>query len=160
MTRLHNGITYKTGDATNPDEPSLIAHICNNAGGWGAGFVMALSAVDEGPEDAYRQWYRNGKTKSGIPFQLGEVQLVRFGDHIVANMVAQNNVDPKARPPIDYDALRTCLEKLTLIAQRSGLPVVGPKFGSGIAGGDWDVIEEMIEDTLIAHDIHVTIFSL
>ena len=30
-------ITYITGDATRPQEvgPKIIAHICNNLGGWG-----------------------------------------------------------------------------------------------------------------------------
>lgn len=152
-------IVYKHGDASKPDKPSIIAHVCNNQGSWGAGFVLALSANDKGPEEAYRRWHADGVTRSGTKFELGEVQLVRYGDHIVANMIAQDNIGSK-KQPLDYDALRICLEKLTLIAQRSKMPVAGPKFGSGIAGGNWEVIEEMIEDTLTAHDVHVTIYTL
>lgn len=39
------GIHYVTGDATEPigEGEKIIAHICNDQGGWGAGFVLALS---------------------------------------------------------------------------------------------------------------------
>lgn len=38
-------ITYLKGDATNPqsEENKIIAHICNDIGGWGKGFVVAIS---------------------------------------------------------------------------------------------------------------------
>lgn len=36
-------IRYQTGDATAPAEkPAIICHICNDLGGWGKGFVVAL----------------------------------------------------------------------------------------------------------------------
>ena len=40
------------------------------------------------------------------------------------------------------------------------LPVVGPKFGAGIAGGDWNIIEQLIIKNLINDDIPVTIYTL
>lgn len=38
-------IIYLKGDATNPIAKGnkIIAHICNDAGGWGKGFVLAIS---------------------------------------------------------------------------------------------------------------------
>ncbi|WP_253732040.1 hypothetical protein [Listeria monocytogenes] len=38
-------ITYLKGDATNPMAKGnkIIAHICNDVGGWGKGFVLAIS---------------------------------------------------------------------------------------------------------------------
>lgn len=152
-------ITYKNGDATRPKERSLIIHVCNNAGGWGAGFVLALSAIDKTPENDYREWAKRGQQSTGVPFELGNIQLSAFGDHIVVNMVAQDNIE-RSVPPIRYDALRECLEQVTQVAMKTGLPVVGPRFGAGIGGGEWSVIEEIINDTLIAHDIPVTIYTL
>ena len=35
--------------------PCAIAHICNDAGGWGRGFVLSLSAHWSEPEQAYRR---------------------------------------------------------------------------------------------------------
>lgn len=38
-------INYTTGDATQPTGagPKIIVHICNDIGGWGRGFVVAIS---------------------------------------------------------------------------------------------------------------------
>ena len=159
LVRKEMTITYKNGDATRPKERSLIIHVCNNAGTWGAGFVMALSAIDETPERDYRAWAEKGVQSTGVPFELGNIQLSAFGDHIVVNMVAQDNLGMSA-PPVRYDALRECLEQVTQVAMKTGLPVVGPRFGAGIGGGQWVIIEDIINETLIAHDIPVTIYTL
>ena len=152
-------ITYQQGDATQPEQQSIIVHVCNNAGGWGSGFVVALSNTDKTPETDYRTWAKNGKQSTGIPFELGQIQLTRHQDNLAINMVAQDNLSG-IRPPIRYEALRECLEQVAFIARKTGLPVVGPKFGAGIAGGDWKHIEEIINDTLIANDVPVTIYTL
>ena len=49
------------GDATKPEglgeKPIIIPHVCNNIGGWGSGFVVALNnAFGIGPMMAYRDW--------------------------------------------------------------------------------------------------------
>ena len=45
-------IIYLKGDATSPQVKGykVIAHICNNRGSWGAGFVMAISKKWSSPE--------------------------------------------------------------------------------------------------------------
>ena len=52
-------ILYIKGDATAPigSGVKVITHICNDIGGWGKGFVLALSKKWKMPEEAYRQWY-------------------------------------------------------------------------------------------------------
>ena len=49
-------IQYRTGDATQPetDGPAIIVHCCNDNGGWGRGFVVAISKRWREPETAYR----------------------------------------------------------------------------------------------------------
>ncbi|MFJ6385555.1 hypothetical protein ACIQI7_36810, partial [Kitasatospora sp. NPDC092039] len=49
-------ITYVRGDATTPQGKGVkvIAHVCNDLGGWGKGFVLALSRRWPEPEAAYR----------------------------------------------------------------------------------------------------------
>lgn len=79
-----NDITYLKGDATSPQAKGvkIICHICNDAGGWGKGFVLALSERWDEPEAAYRAWYaaRDG-------FTLGAVRFVQVEPYIwVANL--------------------------------------------------------------------------
>jgi O-acetyl-ADP-ribose deacetylase (regulator of RNase III) len=49
-------VTYVIGDATAPGGPGpgVIAHVCNDSGGWGKGFVLAVSRRWPEPEAAYR----------------------------------------------------------------------------------------------------------
>lgn len=39
-------IAYKRGDATQPvgEGSKVLVHVCNDIGGWGRGFVLAVSA--------------------------------------------------------------------------------------------------------------------
>ena len=48
-------INYTKGDATSPAERGnkIIAHVCNDLGGWGKGFVLAVSARWSEPEQHY-----------------------------------------------------------------------------------------------------------
>jgi hypothetical protein len=80
-------IKYVIGDATRPEGTGnrIIAHVCNDYGGWGAGFVLALSKRDAMPEMAYRAWFNSheggGYVNSYVPkfpFALGKVQMVPF----------------------------------------------------------------------------------
>jgi O-acetyl-ADP-ribose deacetylase (regulator of RNase III) len=80
-------IKYIEGDATQPQgkENKIIVHVCNDIGGWGKGFVVAISKRWPEPEQKYREWY-----KSGENFELGNVQFVQVEDNLwVANLIGQ-----------------------------------------------------------------------
>ncbi len=73
------------GDATSPQAKGskIIVHVCNDLGGWGKGFVLAISCRWSEPERAYRQWHRE---RAGNGFGLGATQLVQIqADTWVAN---------------------------------------------------------------------------
>jgi O-acetyl-ADP-ribose deacetylase (regulator of RNase III) len=101
-------INYVVGDATEPNGPGprIIAHVCNDAGGWGKGFVLALSRRWQGPEAAYRSWYRERAVNG---FALGATQIVTVSqDLYVANMVGQHGYRPSSDgPPVRYEAIGT-----------------------------------------------------
>lgn len=158
-------IKYVTGDATLPqgEGNKIIAHICNDVGAWGAGFVMALSARDMGPQMSYQSWYF-GEEEALVG---GRIQMVPDfmlqGDVWVCNMIAQRSVgDMDGVPPIRYTWLATCLVKLRKAAQnmRPQASVHMPRIGTGLAGGKWENIEALIENLLCGHDVPVTVYDL
>lgn len=178
-------IQYLTGDATAPygDGMKFIAHIVNDEGMWGSGFVVALSKRDREPEMCYRHWHTNGSYGSGdaaTRFELGEIQLTSFNpfpgqvhdgdsDVYVVNMVAQRGVrrSASAPPAVDYEALRECLDRLGQEATRwgakSGKPpsIHMPRIGCGLGGGDWGIVEEAILASLIdVYGLSVTVYDL
>jgi O-acetyl-ADP-ribose deacetylase (regulator of RNase III) len=156
-------VTYVKGDATKPvgDGPKIIAHICNDSGGWGAGFVKAVSRRWPEPEYSYRRWHRGVMNDGGYFLPLGHVQMVRVSDELeVANMVAQHGMVSPINPhPISYAALGHCLTKVASIAAY-GSSVHMPRIGTGLAQGDWEVIESIINRTLTLRDVDVTVYDL
>lgn len=156
---LNMDINYLKGDATKPvgDANKIIVHVCNDIGGWGKGFVMAISKRWPGPEKQYREWY-----KSQQGFALGQVQLVQVElDIWVANMIGQHKVykDENGNPPIRYEAIRECLQKVAEFASENDTTVHMPRIGCGLAGGTWDKIEPIIFDVLINKGIGVTVYD-
>lgn len=161
-------LRYVEGDATIPRGGGhrILMHICNDAGKWGAGFVLALSKRYQQPESKYRLWYRS-QSDGRVPFKLGEIQMVELqSDFTVANMIAQHGCGPlyteegDVVPPIRYEELKKCLAKVAKEAKDRNSSVHAPRIGAGLSGGDWSVIENLIKEELIDCGINVTIYDL
>jgi len=153
-------ITYIKGDATVPQAKGtkLIVHICNNIGGWGKGFVVAISKRWPEPEKAYREWHRN---RAKNDFELGSIQVIQVSnDKYVGNMVAQQGIKTGSKGvPIRYEAVKECLEKIAIEAQRLDASIHMPRIGCGLAGGKWIAIEPLIEQTLLTKDLNVYVYD-
>lgn len=158
---MATSIQYVKGDATAPigSGPKILVHIVSDKGGWGKGFVRAISRRWKDPERHYRTWHRG----HGPPFVQGDVQLVPVEDDPplwVANMLAQVGQYPKdGIPPIRYEYVRAGLAKIREFAQSRSASVHMPRIGAGLAGGKWPLIEEIITDELTLHDVPVTVYD-
>ena len=154
-------INYIVGDATQPvgEGPKIIVHICNDIGGWGRGFVMAISKRWPEPEQRYRAWHR-GEEK--VPFALGEVQIVQVGEAIgVANLIGQRDVRVIGGvPPVRYEAIRKGLRRVAEEARRLEASVHMPRIGCGLAGGKWEEVGKIVEDELGKNSVSVTVYDL
>ncbi|MFF4018840.1 macro domain-containing protein [Streptomyces sp. NPDC001843] len=155
-----SGIRYVRGDATLPSVKGVkvIAHVCNDVGGWGKGFVLALSRRWPEPEAAYRAWHRD---RASNDFGLGAVQLVRVERYVwVANMIGQRGVRTGSKGvPVRYEAIDTALGRLADEAAELGASVHMPRIGCGLAGGKWPRIEPLISERLVKRDIVVTVYD-
>lgn len=146
-------INYVKGDATEPigDGKKIICHICNDIGAWGAGFVLALSKKWSFPEDFYRARQK---------YPLGHADVLAVATDIyVANMIAQHGVglDADGNPPIRYTALIEALETVNAVAAKRNASLHMPRIGAGLAGGDWNAIEKIIEQCTT---VPVTVYDL
>lgn len=150
-------VNYVVGDATEPkgDGPKLIVHCCNDQGGWGSGFVLAVSKRWKEPEAAYRLWYANPEHPQN-PFKLGSIQVIPVDPEeeiAVVNLIGQHKYgkcsDPND-PFVRYDAIAEGLTKVADLAKQWGATVHMPRIGCGLAGGDWwemgPIIEKAMED--------------
>jgi len=182
-------IEYLKGDATSPCKTGgirIIAHVCNNAGGWGRGFVVSLSNKWEEPMKKYKEWYNSLDTKhSGRPVMvhrsgtstrmpLGEIQVVpvkdEYGTILVVNMIAQHNFKcAENSVALRYQALADCLRKLdewiksyklvkSIMIRPKLVEEVSihmPRIGCGLAGGQWEKVQLLIDAMLFNYDVFV-----
>ncbi|HEX8913546.1 MAG TPA: hypothetical protein VF796_14400, partial [Humisphaera sp.] len=132
-------IRYIAGEATDPqgDGPKVIAHVCNDLGRWGRGFVVPLGERYPEAKARYFAWHRGSAAGGGSvvgtaaeprPFVLGEVQFVPVaGDLWVANMIGQHKVKPvDGVPPVRYDAIAVALAAVGRFAVERGATVHMP----------------------------------
>ena len=154
-------IEYRIGDATAPEAAGrkIIVHVCNDVGGWGRGFVVAISKRWPDPEKRFRAWSRGEESQR---FALGEVQFVSATPDItVANLIGQHGLSTQQRtPPIRYEAVRLGLRSVAERALQESTTVHMPRIGCGLAGGRWEEIEPIILEELCARGVAVFVYDL
>jgi O-acetyl-ADP-ribose deacetylase (regulator of RNase III) len=136
-------IRYVDGDLLKmSDDFEVIAHVCNCFCTMGAGIAPQIK--NKFP-DAYAA---DCATVAGDESKLGTISYSEATKPIVVNLYGQYDYTGRrsGKMDLDYDALRKALaamkEKFT--GKMFGLPMIG----SGLAGGDWNVIERIIEEEM------------
>jgi hypothetical protein len=120
---------------------------------------LALSKKWKVTEEAYRQWY-----KSQEEFSLGDVQFVHVADDIISRQydrTAGYLQKYKWITSIRYEAVRPImLKKSSLVCNGTEGSIHMPRIGCGLAGGKWELIEQIIKEELIDKEIAVTVYDL
>lgn len=153
-------MVYLIGDATKPqtDRPAVIAHIVNDrTPNWGAGFGRSLAKQWPAAQEGFRRWALSNKDH----LQLGHSRATKLRDELYAfHMVAQRGYKPRRRPLIRYEAVETCLVRLAKFAKEQSAEVHMPRIGTGYAGGNWPVIQDLIRQHLTATGVPVMVYEL
>ncbi len=148
-------LNYKNGDCLQEsNERRIIAHVCNDKGGFGAGFALSVAQRYPTVKEAYRRWYQDTKIYNITNFKLGEIQRVFVSlDLSFVNMICQVGYRSSSNSiPLDYNALELCLKKLKAV-NKGELPIWMPAIGSGLSGGDWNQIEVLINNVLDEEEV-------
>lgn len=142
-------INYVKGDLFDTG-CDIIAHGCNCRGGYGSGVAYTMAMKYPKARELYLEKY----DEEG--WRLGDVQFVTVvGGKIIANCATQKDFLPRGIRHANYSAIESVMKELKEYAQSRGLSVAIPKIGAGLAGGDWDVIEKIIETVFSDYDITV-----
>ena len=153
-------IEYVRGDVTQTrgEGNRIVAQIVNDKSStWGAGVARGIG--DCWPS-AHRD-FKNWTIARREDFELGKVHTFVVQDGIVvASMVAQHGYGDSSKPRIRYAALRECLTTLASVAEANQASVHMPRIGTGFAGGNWRVIEDLITEMLVSRGIKVTVYDL
>lgn len=159
-------LIYEEGDFLRSD---LKNHVCFH----GVNCVGAFSAgVARQVRDVYPLVYKLYRAKHANPgWSLGDVQMVRMAPNEInpsclffSNMATQHDINSggSRKVQVSYQALELCFGKLLRWCDQKGIEnVVGPKIGSGLAGGDWKRIESLLIRELKAYPkIKIAVYTL
>jgi len=153
-------IRYLKGNALDPrgtDQKLIIQVVNDKAMIWGAGFSRQLRNKWPRAQAAFKDWVLSTKGE----FKLGATHIVRVDDATtVASLVAQHGYGPADHPRVRYNALTTALQQIGEMASNAGASIHMPRIGSGLAGGSWEVVEEIVEETLCRRGLKVTVYEL
>jgi hypothetical protein len=143
----------------------IVPHVCNNVNTFGAGFAGAVANRYPIVKENYHLLGNNF-----LKNNLGYVQFIEtnkdktFGHKLIfANMIAQNSTISKTNPrPLNYLALVRCMVNVSnYISQNfssdSKIQIHCPRFGCGLAGGNWLFIQDLIQDIWSNTPVHVYI---
>lgn len=132
-------IQYKIGNLLHANE-QYIAHGVNSIGIAGAGVAKGIK---EYYPDAYIQYKELCGSKAPTDL-LGTVQFIKTSDKIIINCFTQLGVG--GIQPVSYEALTLCVKAINDEATvRNFNTVAFPLIGAGLGGGDWKLIEKLIE---------------
>lgn len=152
-------IRYVHGNILDPlgGEPKIICQLVNDrAMKWGGGVARNFARKYPQAELKYTQLFIHLTAGQ----RLGRALIVELDEGVsLASIVAQEGFGPSLFPRVRYGALQAGLREVAEHAKQIGAGVHMPKIGTGSAGGDWGIIEEIIEDELVRMGLAVTVYD-
>jgi O-acetyl-ADP-ribose deacetylase (regulator of RNase III) len=150
-------IEYVTGDLISGDE-TLIVHGCNAQGRYESGVAGAIRKDLPFAYRAYRAAFDDPQSKFSVGEVIWAIEVQKdLRKRIVGNMITQEFYGRDGKRYVSYDGVRTVFRKLdafvaltqdgtTCIAGVGPIHRVGmPLIGSGLGGGSWGEISEIVE---------------
>jgi O-acetyl-ADP-ribose deacetylase (regulator of RNase III) len=117
----------------------IIIHGCNNHGVMGSGFAKELRALYPEAYNTYRRHYEEQGLK------LGEVILHWLNPELaIANAITQDGFGRDGQRYVSYKAVHDCFENMSVLSLHTGLDLHYPLIGAGLGGGDWSIIQSVI----------------
>lgn len=153
-------IRYVHGDVMEPrgHGAKIICQMVNDrAVRWGGGVARRFARRYPEAEDAFAAEMTSHPARE----RLGRVILVRLNEEVhLASIVAQEGFGPSLFPRVRYQALRTGLAQVAARASADRASVHMPRIGTGAAGGEWSVVEELVETEFVRRGLPVTVYDL
>jgi hypothetical protein len=139
-------------------ETKVICQLVNDqARSWGGGVARSAAKAFPMAQREFSNWIISVPKNR----RLGDVHFARAAENMfIASLVGQEGFGPSPTPRIRYAALDKCLEKISNFASSKSASVHMPRLGSGESGGSWDTVQEMVQGSLIADGIPVTVYDL
>jgi len=147
--KKNKGVTEIKGDLfeTHCD---VIAHGVNCRNGFGSGIAGQIAKLYPEVKEAYHRKFKEEGWK------LGETQYVKTENDLwVVNCSTQDKYGYDNELLVDYDAVRKCMTQVQMGLSPFCLTLAIPRIGCGLAGGDWKIVKQILEEVFTEMEVLV-----
>jgi O-acetyl-ADP-ribose deacetylase (regulator of RNase III) len=137
----------------------IIVHGCNCKGVMGSGIAKTVRELYPQAYNVYIQEFQ----QRGL--HLGHITFAKCenDEKWIINAQTQDGCGNDKRY-VNYEAVYKCFEKVrnfACVLQERGIvvPIVFPKIGAGLAGGNWMIIETMIKEICKGHELELYVMT-
>ncbi len=140
-------IQTKTGNLLHVKEGHIV-HGCNAQGVMGSGVALGIKQKYPGAYDDYRFQFENSGLELGRSYPWSP-----SNELVIWNAITQN-LYGKGTRMVSYDAIQTCFEEINISIAGLGPDAIAPQeihiplIGASRGGGNWEIIREIIEQTM------------
>jgi len=127
----------------------VIVQGCNCFAVMGAGIAPQIAKAFGGEKDLVRQVDFNFPIAVGSEDRLGNYSYLQTEEVLVINAYTQYSTGGRrvGKPDVDYDAISEVFQKLNEDLQdHTPLSIGIPLIGCGLAGGNWEIVESLINE--------------
>lgn len=137
----------------------VICHQTNCMGAMGSGIAKAIRATYPEAYHALRDRFEQGAAAVG---EVDFVPTIRSGFlRCVVNCYGEKDYLPRGAVHTNYEALQHCFDKIKEEFAGKNYTIGFPyKIGCGLAGGDWNIVSKMIEETFAGDEWRVELWRL
>jgi O-acetyl-ADP-ribose deacetylase (regulator of RNase III) len=159
-------ITYIKGDLLTT-EAKILVHGCNAQGVMGNGVAKTIKRkYPKAYDDYYAFWQKWVANDADTTNMLGRiVPSVQSDGKTIINAITQLQYGKSGAKFVSYDAIDSCMAFLNYELKfkdwasgelkTSQTYIAMPKLGAGLGGGEWSIIEAIIEYRLKDHTVLV-----
>lgn len=132
---------------------TIVPHVCNNVNLFNSGFASMI--MERFPIVKENFHMLGNSAKLGTNQYISVYKNIKNNNEIIfCNMICQNSVyNQNNHRPLNYAALvysmvemKHYITKYKHINENIPIEIHCPKFGTGLSGGNWKFIEELIDD--------------
>lgn len=148
-------IVYRTGDlleAFEKGDVNIMVHGVNTKGKMNSGIAKQIRAKYPSVFKSYKESLERSEILCKDP--LGSINRVGIDNKIILNMFTQPDYGYDGDRYVDYEAIYNGFKTLINHYGHPSNKIGIPKIGAGLAGGDWDIIEIIINGIFTENDIY------
>lgn len=137
-------IEYVSGDLFNTSINTIV-HGCNAQGVMGSGVARIIRNRYPEAYNTYKSIYNSATDKGLDSLPLGAVYYSESNNKVILHAITQKYYGRSGTRYTSYDAIAEAMSRINSMSMSA---IAMPRIGSGLGGGNWNVIEAIIESEL------------